>query len=860
MGEIFSQVHFVRPFFFVLVAFLPLFWLRWRYHRKWFILWRSFVFLLLVLALADPQWIREVKRIKTRAKQMVAFDLSRSIPKAMRRWMLAVAREELKVSPEDPVFVFAGGTKEVRNWDQWLSGLVSYESIGPDKTNLEGLFTKLSSKLSRTPDAYKKVYLFTDGWETEGRVASLLSFLALSSLEVYPLVPDEPLPVANVALKRILAPQRGDGGEGVHLRVVVENQGTRAVRGELTLRRGDQTLKVEPVTINPGSQLFSFKATLPEKGLTSFQASFVPLEAETDLFSHDNQATAWVSVVPKGKILILNGRRGQGRILEGILKRMGFQTTSVVVQGASPAPNPYQAVIFNDTPREKFSPDYLESVERYVAGGGSLIMLGGSGSFGPGGYRGTPIEAALPVRLMEPVKKEKRRAIVLVMDKSGSMRREEKLLYAKEAVKALADSLMDRDLIGVVGFDLSPFVVVPLRPLEQVRSLLATQVDRLKAGGKTYLYPALAEARNQLERIEASSKHLIVLSDGETGGTGSNYIDLVSVMKEKLKITVSTVAIGDHANIPLLRRIAQYGGGLFHHTYDPKTLPQIVLQQVREQPLDKTNKKVVELKTRLLPGSRLFSKFPERFLPPVYGYIETEVKEEARLDVLTEDGEKEAPFLASWRYGKGRALAFAADLEGGWTKEWIQWPALQKFWQQAFDWLVPAEDPLPPYEVRINVVEGRPILDLYLYGKETAASNFRYSYGGNGKRGEGVLDRVTIGHYRTPLRFSTPGDYRIELVEERAEKRLPYPPLGYTLSFDAGMEIPRDHVNTALLERLARATGGAINPPLGIPLETQELVEISQSLRFYPMVAALLFFLFEIFLRRWAPWGASKIR
>ncbi|HBA40867.1 MAG TPA: hypothetical protein DCZ05_14365, partial [Deltaproteobacteria bacterium] len=77
---------------------------------------------------------------------------------------------------------------------------------------------------------------------------------------------------------------------------------------------------------------------------------------------------------------------------------------------------------------------------------------------------------------------------------------------------------------------------------------------------------------------------MIVLSDGETGGSGSDYVDLVTVMREELKITVSTVAIGDQANIPLLKRIAQYGGGFFHHTYDPRTLPQIVLQQLREKP------------------------------------------------------------------------------------------------------------------------------------------------------------------------------------------------------------------------------------------------------------------------------------
>ncbi len=59
--------------------------------------------------------------------------------------------------------------------------------------------------------------------------------------------------------------------------------------------------------------------------------------------------------------------------------------------------------------------------------------------------------------------------------------------------------------------------------------------------------------------------------------------------------------------------------------------------------------------------------------------------------------------------------------------------------------------------------------------------------------------------------------YRIELVEERAGNRLPYPPLGYTLAFDLNVETPRNYVNTTLLGRLAQATDGVINLPPGDP-------------------------------------------
>ena len=73
------------------------------------------------------------------------------------------------------------------------------------------------------------------------------------------------------------------------------------------------------------------------------------------------------------------------------------------------------------------------------------------GSAEIGGYCQTP-------------KKDEARAVVLVIDKSGSMREENRILYAKEAAKAVARQLKDNDFLGIVGFDVSAFVLVPPRP------------------------------------------------------------------------------------------------------------------------------------------------------------------------------------------------------------------------------------------------------------------------------------------------------------------------------------------------------------------------------------------------------------
>ena len=840
--EFLSQLQFAKPLFFLLLLFLPLLWLRLRQRALAVVLWRSLIFVLLVLALADPQFVSQATR---KGERVFAFDLSRSIPMAMRLWAERSAKQGLTAESSDRAFVFAGEVKEVTDWDRWVRGEVSSSAIKPEQTNLEALF----SALLRLPAGPRTVFLFTDGWETQGAVQRLLPSLALSGLKIFPLLPPGPPEVSNVAVKKVLAPHQGKSGEGIYLRVIVENHNAREVDGSLTLSVNGRPFKSEAMRVKPGSHIFTYQATLPEGPMVSWSASFSPSSPASDEFLLDNQAASWVAVQSKEKALLLNSRAGEGKYLQEILGRRGFEVTSVAVDKSPPAPAGYGIVVFNNVEKEKFSPGYLAQIERHVAAGNAFLMLGGEGSFGPGGYRHTPIETLLPVELREPKREEKNRAVVLVIDKSGSMREENKLLYAKEAAKAVAGELKERDLLGVVGFDVEAFVVVPLAPLETIRGSLASQIDRLKAGGRTYLYPAIAEAKRQLERQGANRKHVIILSDGETGGSGSDYIDLVSVMKNELKMTISSVAIGDQANVPLLKRIAQYGGGFFHHTYDPATLPQIVLQQIQEKPQEEplVERDFTPVAVR---GSELLAGFPQRTYPSLKGYIETELKKGGHLDLMIPREGRRPPLLASWHYGNGKAVAFTTDLHGRWSREWLQWEALEKFWGKVLEWLRPPKEPFPPHEVRINLLDNHPVVDLYLYREENDGSLFRYAFSGKGGAGEGLFKRLAPGRYQATLPFWVPGDYRIDLTEERQGQKLSYPPLGYTLAFDPRIEMPQGDFDLSLLEQLARSTAGTVNPEGEKKPRHQEVIRTTQSLRLPLIFVALILFLLEIIFRR----------
>lgn len=842
MKTFFAHYHLAKPAFLWLLIVLPLLWFRLRTRSLTIIIWRTAVVLLLILTLAEPQTVSE--QAKT-GERIFAFDLSQSISPAMRRWQESIARERFSPAPGDRFFVFGAEAREVVDWPRWLNGEASSSTLHPEKTSLEKLFAALLN----LPAAPRTLFLITDGWETQGNVDRLLPSIVLSGLKVFPLLPADRPAIANVAVKKLVAPSQANSGEAVNLKVILENQNDREVDGTLALTRNGQALRNESIKLPPGSQIFSFQASLPEEPLASFRAAFTPRQPTLDLHAADNQAMAWVAVRTKDKILILNGRSGGGRYLEAILKRHGFEVTSWTPDAAPVSPSGYGAVIFNNVEREKFSANYLAAIERHVAAGNGLVMLGGEASFGPGGYRDTPVERALPVEFKEPKREEKNRAVMLVIDKSGSMREDNKLLYAKEAAKAVAGQLKDQDLLGVVGFDVSPFVVIPLSALGSVRGTVDGQIDRLKAGGKTYLYPAILEAKRQIERQSANKKHVIILSDGETGGSGGDYIDLVRVMKEELKITISTVAIGDQSNIPLMKRIAQYGGGLFHHTYDPSTLPQIVLQQIQEKPTDEplVERDFMPVVTR---GSALLAGFPMRAYPTLKGYIETELKRGGELDLAIPREDRRPPLLASWSYGKGKAVAFTTDLEGRWSRNWIQWDGLQRFWETVLDWLRPRREALPAHEVRVNLYGNQPVLDLYVYDDASKASQFRYSLSGTGGPRNGSLGRLAPGHYQMTLPVSVPGDYRIELAEDGPGRQFKFPPVVYTLPYNPDREIPRAEFNLPLLEQLAQATGGEINPQSPEAIQKQDLIRTYQPIRQPLIILAAVLFIMEIFIRR----------
>ena len=230
----------------------------------------------------------------------------------------------------------------------------------------------------------------------------------------------------------------------------------------------------------------------------------------------------------------------------------------------------YDLVVLDNVPAFHLTHAKMESIETYVRDlGGGLLVVGGSQSYGAGGYFRTPLERILPVDMRPPARLDLPHvALLFVIDKSGSMgvgatEGGTKLDLAKAAAIAAADIMNPNDQIGILAFDAEWDWALPFQPVgkgEWVNEKLAA----LRSDGGTDMYKAMVEARREMIAKEAAIKHVIVLSDGLTDK--ADFQPLVQELAQA-GVTVSTVSVGEDSDAKLLAEIARVGKGRGYVTH-----------------------------------------------------------------------------------------------------------------------------------------------------------------------------------------------------------------------------------------------------------------------------------------------------
>lgn len=150
--------------------------------------------------------------------------------------------------------------------------------------------------------------------------------------------------------------------------------------------------------------------------------------------------------------------------------------------------------------------------------------------------------------------------IVLAIDVSPSMRGQA-LDQAMSAARALASQRSGQQQLGVLAFDQTAAVLLPLTA--DTRAITAALAHTPALGPGTHIYDALSAALHQLATARDAAGAVILLSDGaDRGSTASEQT--VAAAARAAHISLYTVGVRDHTFDPSsLRMLAADGGGQF---------------------------------------------------------------------------------------------------------------------------------------------------------------------------------------------------------------------------------------------------------------------------------------------------------
>jgi len=809
---------------------------------------RAIVLALFVAALADP---RTVMRSEGSARPAVV-DASASITPQMREFTIKLLRDQLKLRSGDPAIAFATAPVDdtVGGAASALTSTGGCAACGPAATNLEAALNKLAADAGARGGP---IVLVTDGWENHGDAANAVSALRAAGIQLYIFTPPGARSIANVAMTQLNLPPALAKAEPFALGVTMMNLNAAPATGTITVLRNGQMLDERAVTIAPGQTRFDFPVRTENAGLVNYRAVFKPSNPALDAYPEDDSLQGWVGIGAQRKVLILTGTQRDANYLDAVVRRIGLEPTTVTAASGAwdGSPKGYDAVVLNNIPRARVSPAAQNALAQYVADGGSLAMTGGDESFGLGGWQDSPLARVMPVIMKPPQRRERKRALVLVIDKSGSMGRNQKLEYAKAATLTVTKTLSDNDLISVIGFDSQPFVVIPLGPVSQSRPYFNELIERLKARGTTFLLPALQEAERALAQSGAAIKHVVILTDGETGGTAAMYYDLVSSMHRDGGVTISTIAIGHEANLALLQSISKYGGGGFYQTDSPENLPQLFLEDVRQRGGDTTMVEKDFVPYSVSPDPVL-KDLAGRQLPALKGFVATDLKPGATLSVFVNSAGVRAPVIASWKFGAGKALAVTTDASGRWSSRWVETGVFGPLWDKLVAWMTPQTAAAQKFDVALGYRAGRIEIKLTDYSDNSRTSGRPINAVvrmPDGSKADAILSQDAPGELSGSIEAAKPGNYYIELRPPHGGDQT-YPPLAYTVSPAIGAESPRPAPNYGLLEHLASATGGRLNPSPEELAMSRPQFEHTASLNPYLVVAAMILLIAEALIRR----------
>jgi len=761
------EIGFESPKYLWLLLLVPLLWVfsfkslagLGPFRRLFAIAFRTLVLIVVILALSEIQMLKISEKITV----TYLLDQSESIPMLQRQAMLEyvtrAVRKHRDAKRDDCAGVIVFGhdaVVEVPPFDDDIPFINLESTIGlrTDATNLAAALKMAQATFPE--DSAKRIVVISDGNENMGDARAAARTLTEQGIGI-DVVPVKLDTRGEIQVEKVALPSNIRKGQPVAARVVINSLSNvpgdhdGVVKGKLRFTRqvGNQEQLLNPndqqVELDPGKNVFTFEHQIDEAPAYRYKAVFAPDDPADDLMPQNNQATAFTHVRGKGRVLFIENadEKGEFDYLIQRLRRNNIEVTLMASDELFTSAAEllaYDSVVLANVPRSSgmdvasvtsFSDEQIKMLVRNTEHFGcGLVMLGGSNSFGAGGWANTELEKAMPVDFQ--IRNSRIRAVgalAMIMHACEMAQGNHwQKVIAREAIKPLGPM----DYCGLIYWGMrgddwmwrDPVTKLGLRRVGNQRNMMMARIGRMTPGDMPHFDPAMKMALSHFNRCNASVKHMIIISDGDP--TKPGFMTMRGFRQANIKI--ATVAVGSHGRVghKTLQDIATATGGKYYVVKNPKALPRIFQIEARKvaRPLIKDLKNVpprVEYPHEMLQGI-------DEPLEPLKGFVMTTVKDHPLVDVAlyspVPPDRENSTILASWTYGMGRSVVFTTDVGKLWANRWTQWENYDKFFSQMIRWSMRPMTDEGKFTIASDIKDGRVRVVINALDKEDRFLDF----------------------------------------------------------------------------------------------------------------------------------------
>lgn len=527
---------------------------------------------------------------------------------------------------------------------------------------------------SADPRRDTRLLVLSDGLTTGADPLGNETLTAVAGIPVWHRYLGEPR-IGDVAAGEIVVPAEVSEGAGYLVRFAVESP--IATQAEFSLSRDGEVIAEGTRDLQAGANHLFVRDLADRSGVVEY---VLKTRSKGDKVSDNNESRALLKVVASPKVLLAS-TGGTPGLLASILGGASIPYDAVAAEGFdwnAARLTPYRVVVLENLPLAELGPDGAAALARAVESGlTALLVTGGEGSLGQGGYHKSPVDPLLPTT--QELREEQRRgrmAVAAALDRSGSMTATvaggmTKMDLANAGVAEAIRLLSPLDQVAAIAVDSEAHVVVPLCEADNTHELETTVLRIESAGGGIFVRTALEAAAEQIRKSKLPTRHILLFADAADSEEQEGCVDLAEKLRRE-KVGISVVGLGTPADsdADFLRDLARAGGGKAYFTDRPTELPRIFSQEVIrvsrrgfiQQPTD----------LLLLPDLARLQMADVTALPRLAGYNLSNPRPVASVAAVTKD-EYKAPVIAFWQKGRASAGVIAAEVDGPSSGELPAW-------------------------------------------------------------------------------------------------------------------------------------------------------------------------------------------